>query len=56
MSAGRAFVFGDNVDTDALAPGIYMKGPMEKLAEHCLESVYPAFARTVKPGDFVVGG
>jgi 3-isopropylmalate/(R)-2-methylmalate dehydratase small subunit len=54
--AGRAFVFGDNVDTDALAPGVYMKGPIDKLAEHCLESLDPTFTGTVKPGDFVVGG
>lgn len=53
---GRAFVFGDNVDTDALAPGLYMKGAIETLAQHCLEALDPAFARTVRPGDFVVGG
>lgn len=55
-TAGRAFVFGDNVDTDALAPGLYMKGSIEVLAQHCLESLDPAFARSVKAGDFVVGG
>lgn len=53
---GRAFVFGDNVDTDALAPGLYMKGPIEELARHCLEAVDPAFASSVRPGDIVVGG
>ncbi len=56
MSNGRAFVFGDNVDTDALAPGLYMKGPIEQLAQHCLESLDPQFARVVQPGDFVIGG
>lgn len=54
--AGRAFVFGDNVDTDTLAPGLYMKGPIEQLAAHCLEALDPNFAKTVQPGDFVVGG
>ncbi|MBM3536973.1 MAG: 3-isopropylmalate dehydratase [Alphaproteobacteria bacterium] len=53
---GRAFVFGDNVDTDALAPGLYMKGSIEALARHCLESFDPAFARDVAQGDFVIGG
>ena len=38
---GRAWVFGDDVDTDALAPGAYMKGPIEVLAAHCLESLDP---------------
>jgi len=56
MRAGRAFVFGDNIDTDALAPGAYMKGPIEALLPHCLEATDPAFARSVRPGDVVVAG
>lgn len=52
----RAWVFGDGVDTDLLAPGLYMKGPLEALAQHCLEGLDPAFAREVRPGDFVVAG
>jgi 3-isopropylmalate/(R)-2-methylmalate dehydratase small subunit len=53
---GRAWVFGDNVDTDVLAPGIYMKSPLSELAQHCLESVDPDFARNVQRGDIVVAG
>lgn len=53
---GRAFVFGDNVDTDVLAPGLYMKKPIEELAKHCLEALDPTFATTVRSGDVVVGG
>lgn len=53
---GRAFVFGDNVDTDVLAPGLYMKKPIEDLARHCLEALDPSFSTTVRPGDVVVGG
>ncbi|MBV8534506.1 MAG: 3-isopropylmalate dehydratase [Alphaproteobacteria bacterium] len=53
---GRAFVFGDNIDTDVLAPGLYMKKPIQELATHCLEAVDPTFATTVRPGDVVVGG
>lgn len=55
-AAGRAWVFGDNIDTDVLAPGRYMKGPVEEAALHCLESIDPDFARHVAPGDFVVAG
>jgi 3-isopropylmalate/(R)-2-methylmalate dehydratase small subunit len=55
-AGGRAFVFGDNVDTDVLAPGLYMKGGIEELARHCLEALDPAFARTARQGDIVVGG
>ena len=53
---GRVWKFGDNIDTDVLAPGLYMKGPLTELAKHCLEAVEPRFAKEVKPGDIVVGG
>ena len=53
---GKAWVFGDNIDTDVLAPGLYMKGPLEDLAAHCLEVVDPDFASIVKKGDVIVGG
>jgi 3-isopropylmalate/(R)-2-methylmalate dehydratase small subunit len=55
-AGGRAWVFGDNVDTDVLAPGPYMKGPIGELARHCLEALDPAFAREAAPGDIVVAG
>ena len=53
---GRAWKLGDNLDTDVLAPGKYMKFAIEEIATHCLESVVPEFASAVKPGDVVVGG
>jgi 3-isopropylmalate/(R)-2-methylmalate dehydratase small subunit len=49
-------VFGDNVDTDALAPGAYVKYGIDEIARHCLESIDPAFAAGVRPGDVIVGG
>src|SRR5690349_4448833 len=52
----NAWVFGDNLDTDVIAPGRYMKFGIETIAEHCMEAVQPAFARTVRKGDAVVGG
>ena len=55
-NSGRAFVFGDDITTDALAPGAYMKKPVEEMASHCLEGVDPGFARAVRAGDVVVGG
>jgi 3-isopropylmalate/(R)-2-methylmalate dehydratase small subunit len=53
---GRAFVFGDNIDTDVLAPGHAMKLKPEAMARFCLEAVDPDFAKTVRPGDVVVAG
>ena len=52
---GRAWVFGDNVDTDVLAPGQFMKSSIEELSRHCLEALDPEFARSVRSGDLVVG-
>jgi 3-isopropylmalate/(R)-2-methylmalate dehydratase small subunit len=53
---GRAFVFGDDIDTDVLAPGSLMKLAPDALATHCLEAVDPAFAGAVRPGDVLVAG
>ena len=52
----KAWVFGDDVDTDAIAPGRYMKSGIEEIASHCLEAVNPEFSKQVKAGDVVVGG
>ena len=53
---GRAWVFGDNIDTDLLAPGAYMRAPLQVVAEHCMEAVSEKFASEVEQGDFMVGG
>ncbi|MDF3074750.1 MAG: 3-isopropylmalate dehydratase [Alphaproteobacteria bacterium] len=53
---GKVWKFGDDIDTDVLAPGLYMKRPIAELARHCLELVDPRFAAEVQPGDIVVGG
>lgn len=53
---GRAFVFGDGINTDMLAPGHLSKLPPDELARHCLESIDPLFASSVSPGDVVVAG
>ncbi len=53
-AGGRAWLFGDDIDTDVLAPGRYMKLPVEELARHCLESIDADFAPGVAAGDFVV--
>lgn len=53
---GRAFVFGDKIDTDVLAPGPYMRGPIKVLAAHCLEAIDPGFASEVQPGDVIIAG
>src|SRR5574342_280411 len=54
--AGRVWRFGDNLNTDVLAPGQYMKFGIEEIARHCLEAVEPRFAREVQRGDVLVAG
>jgi 3-isopropylmalate/(R)-2-methylmalate dehydratase small subunit len=54
--SGRAWVFGDDVDTDAIAPGAWMKFDIDALSRHCLEALDPAFAREVRAGDVLVAG
>ena len=53
---GRLWRFAETIDTDVLAPGFYMKAPLDELASHCLESVRPEFASNVKAGDIMMTG
>ena len=52
---GKAWVFGDEINSDVMAPGIYFKESMDVMASHCLEAIDPLFAKEVRPGDIVVG-
>lgn len=54
--AGRIWRFGNDVDTDAMAPGIYMKAGLDELSRHCLENLRAEFPVAVRPGDIVVAG
>ena len=53
---GRAWVYGDDINTDLLAPAVYLKGSMEELASHCLEDLDADFAASVVEGDVFVAG
>lgn len=55
---GRAWKYGDNVNTDVLFPGKYTYTVTERadIARHALEDLDPAFAADVRPGDVVVAG
>jgi 3-isopropylmalate/(R)-2-methylmalate dehydratase small subunit len=52
----RVWRFGDDIDTDQLAPGAYMKLGIEGIAPHCLEGVRPEFAANVQAGDVLAAG
>ena len=56
MTDARVWKLGADVDTDALAPGAYMKHGIDVIAQHCLEALRPDFAAAVRPGDVLVAG
>jgi 3-isopropylmalate/(R)-2-methylmalate dehydratase small subunit len=52
---GKVWKFGDNVNTDAMAPGFAFKAPWEELKTLILH-IHPKFVREAKPGDVIVAG
>jgi len=52
----RVWRFGADVDTDALAPGAFMKHGLDVIGQHCLEAVRSDFAPGVRAGDVIVAG
>lgn len=54
---GKAWVYGDNVDTDVIIPARYLTtSDPEKLAPHCMEDIDTSYASNVAKGDIMVGG
>src|ERR1700677_3967099 len=53
---GRAWVFGDSIDTDAMYPGFAMKLPIPEAARHVFYDLRPGWTDEVGPGDIVVAG
>lgn len=57
MIMGKAWVFGDDVDTDVIIPGKYLRTKDAGLwAEHAMEGLDPQFASLVEKGDVIVAG
>ncbi len=52
----RVWRFDHDISTDVLSPGGYALDPVEVRMLHVLESVNPAFAPGVSPGDVIVAG
>ena len=54
---GRAFVFGDHIDTDKILPVRYIASlNVDELKEHIMEGLDPTFRLKVAQGDFIVAG
>ncbi len=54
---GRAWKYGDDVDTDVIIPARYLNtSDPGELAKHCMEDIDREYAAGVLPGDFIVAG
>lgn len=54
---GKAWIFGDDVDTDVILPGKYLVlTEPDELAKHALEGLVPDFYKKIAPGDIIVAG
>ncbi|HEX08192.1 MAG TPA: 3-isopropylmalate dehydratase small subunit [Thermoplasmatales archaeon] len=59
MLKGKAWKFGDNIDTDQIFPGAYLTlTDIREMGKHAMEGVpgKKDFAKKVKQGDIIVGG
>ena len=54
---GKAWNYGDDVNTDFILPGIYLEltDPYE-IAKHAMEGIDKNFVKNVEPGDIIIGG
>ena len=39
IDRAKVWAYGDDIDTDVLAPGLYMKSPLEEMAKHRQPSI-----------------
>ncbi len=54
---GRAWKYGDNVNTDEIIPARYLNtSDPNELAMHCMEDIDAEFMKKIKPGDIIVAG
>ena len=54
---GRAWKYGNNVDTDVIIPARYLNvSTTEELAKHCMEDIDPEFVGSVRSGDIILAG
>ena len=54
---GRVWKFGDNIDTDVIIPGKYLRTTdISIFAAHVMEGIDPQFPKKLQKGDCIVAG
>lgn len=53
---GKVRKFGDNIDTDTVAPAPYLQLPAEEMVKYAFRPAVADFYKTVREGDVIVGG
>ena len=53
---GKAWKFGDDINTDIISPAEYMDASYEVIGQHAMERVAPNFSRDIARGDILVAG
>ncbi len=53
---GKAWCYGDDINTDIISPSSYMQYSLEVQAKHAMEPIDSNFSAKLKPGDILVAG
>jgi len=57
MIKGKAWNYGDDVNTDFILPGVYLElTDPEEISKHAMEGIDQDFTKKVRPGDVIIGG
>lgn len=56
MLEGKVWVFGDDINTDLIAPTPYIYMPAKDQAKHVFEANRPGWVNEMMPGDIIVAG
>jgi 3-isopropylmalate/(R)-2-methylmalate dehydratase small subunit len=56
MLEGKIWLFGDDINTDLIAPTPYIYMAAKEQAKHVFEANRPGWVNEMKPGDFIVAG
>lgn len=53
---GKVWKFGENVNTDVMAPGGLPPMPPEEYKKFCMRAIRPEFSKEVSKGDVIIAG